>query len=175
MDCVCQHSIWPPACTMNWRPLDHLLNLFGSPVFFLHFSLLVSSVVHYWWSCSNNITCACESRLSTKSNEWMSDLDLLMHTYHPLLSRMYNSYLIPWWSDPPSLLPCSTIVLVCYHDTVAFFWALWLCSNVKGLTVTRKLNHAWYILYSRKYWWELNLAVRMAIAKILADLNLAAR
>ena len=32
-----------------------------------------------------------------------------------------------------------------------------------------------YVLYSRKYWRELNLAVgpKIAIAKILADLNLA--
>ena len=34
-----------------------------------------------------------------------------------------------------------------------------------------------YVLYSRKYWWELNLVVgpQIAIAKILADLNLAVR
>ena len=34
-----------------------------------------------------------------------------------------------------------------------------------------------YILYSRKYWWELNLAVgsQMAIAKVLVDFNLAVR
>ena len=31
--------------------------------------------------------------------------------------------------------------------------------------------------YSRKYWWELNLAVepKIAIARIMADLNLAVR
>ena len=34
-----------------------------------------------------------------------------------------------------------------------------------------------HIPYSRKYWWELNLAVgfQMAIAKVLVDFNLAVR
>ena len=40
------------------------------------------------------------------------------------------------------------------------------------------INHPiLYIPYSRKYWWELNLAVgsQMAIAKVLANFNLAVR
>ena len=38
-------------------------------------------------------------------------------------------------------------------------------------------KHYIHVLYSRKYWWELNLAVepKIAIARILVDLNLAVR
>ena len=42
---------------------------------------------------------------------------------------------------------------------------------------TDRQLHDCELLYSRKYWWELNLVVepKIAIARILADLNLAVR
>ena len=49
----------------------------------------------------------------------------------------------------------------------------WHCSLIR---ITPK--HVLYIIpYSRKYWWELNLVVepKIAIARILVDLNLAVR
>ena len=34
----CHASIWPPALTISWCPLDHRRSLLVTPVFFLHIS-----------------------------------------------------------------------------------------------------------------------------------------
>ena len=34
----CRASIWPPALTISWCPLDHRRSLLVTPVFFLHIS-----------------------------------------------------------------------------------------------------------------------------------------
>ena len=49
--------------------------------------------------------------------------------------------------------------------------------NVIRNLITPQIGLANEVPYSRKYWWELNLAVepKIAIARILADLNLAVR
>ena len=57
-----------------------------------------------------------------------------------------------------------------HHPLLALY--MWLCNCDSILSVIILL-----LPYSRKYWQELNLAVepKIAIARILADLNLAVR
>ena len=61
-----------------------------------------------------------------------------------------------------SVLDCTTVEPLSFLFMASKFFSLFLVPRVP---------------YSRKYWWELNLVVgpQIAIAKILADLNLVVR
>ena len=158
---------------MNWWPL----NLLGSPVFFLHLSVLVSSAL----STIDEVAAISpvtvnQDLVQSQMNKyvWIGSFNAHLPN-HPLLSRTYNSYLTPWLNDPhPRYHAVLLILCTNYMCVTMILWPSFKLYDyglkIRGSLSPSILNHVWYILYSRKYWRELILVVgpKMAIAKILA-------